>query len=108
GAYTLENSSKIFVAAGPYIGLGLLGKRKVTTGISKLNSNTEIWGDQANKDPIERSDAGLIFVVGSLVQNFSLSVSYETSVKNISNIKIYNHSVKNRVFKVSLGYWFGE
>lgn len=92
--FTVNQNTKIFCSAGPYLAYGLFGKAKDDS------DETDIFGD----DKMKRFDFGLGFRVGAeFSDKIQLSVGYDAGlVQAFEN----DSDIKNRNFSLSLGYMF--
>ena len=103
--------ARIYGAFGPYIGIGLNGKRKV-----QVTSNGETITDEADLEwksdfdgySLKRLDYGLTMGVGVEVKSFQLGVSYGLGLANISTYNTNGLKLNNRVLGGSIGYIFGR
>lgn len=92
-----------FVTAGPYLGIGLAGKSKITNefeGVEEEEEEDVEWGDNG----LKRFDFGLGFGAGVEIKSFVIGASFDLGLMNISNTE--EVTVKNRSFKISAGYMF--
>jgi len=106
--YEINDGLKIFGAAGPYIGLGLSGKAKVTADYNGDKDTEEIdieWGND-DSDDFKRLDMGLSFGGGVEINELVLGISYDLGLGNISPYSENGHKITNRVIKISVGYKF--
>ncbi len=95
---------EVFGKFGPYVGIGLVGKDKVTN--KKLNIDKSIdtkWGD----DPMEmnRLDYGLQMGLGTEIGGFIVEGIYKFSLGDIDNAE--TTTTKNHVLALSVGYNLG-
>jgi hypothetical protein len=101
-----------FGEIGPYFGLGLKGKIKTeyTYNEDTESSNSDIeWGSDKENDQLKRIDYGLTIGVGIIIINtIQIGLSYDLGLANISSYTEGGSKVKNRVFKISIGYRFGK
>lgn len=100
---------------GPFIGLGLAGNCKTIYEVTILNlttSSTETekidWGKDEVDDFIKRLDVGVAVGAGAIYHNFTLGISYDLGLKNISSYTDDENKIKTRVLKISAGYLFGK
>jgi hypothetical protein len=96
---------KLFGNVGPYIGLGLFGKNKVTNEAAEKKTVTTT--DNVFKDKLqERFDWGFGANVGvELFNHYQVSLGYSLGMKNVYK-KDTNLDSKNRVFNISFAYMF--
>lgn len=108
--YTLPaGTNKVFLGAGPSIGLGLSGKYKLTTTVPGQPTETEegdtkFGGDEA-EDDYKPLDLGLNINGGFQMTNgFFIKLAYTFGLNNLSHDSEASH--KNKGFSFSLGYLF--
>jgi hypothetical protein len=104
GYYEIGPSTRLYAAAGPYVGIGLVGKEEAEVTI---NGDTE--SDFRNlsfgeDEDVKRVDLGLNFGTGIEFKSFLLGVNYGLGLTDISQ---NSNTIKNRVLAFSLGYRFG-
>lgn len=114
----LETGSNIFVGGGPYIAMGVAGKRKIegkVLGISYSSKDDIEW---SNDDPttfnedegaglgiMKRFDAGLNATAGFQLNKFLLSVNYGFGLTKLqSGADNDNDKNKHRVLSISVGF----
>jgi hypothetical protein len=101
--------NKVFLGAGPSIGLGLSGKYKFTTEFPGQPTETEegdtnFGGDEA-EDDYKPLDLGLNINGGfQLTTGFFLKLAYTFGMSNLSHDS--ETSFKNKGFAFSIGYFF--
>jgi hypothetical protein len=96
---------KVFAAAGPYIGMGVTGKYKIT--ISGDSETTDLkWGSDDDSD-LKRMDFGAKFGVGAELSGLTFGVYYALSIANLSPTTDNGDVLRNKVLSVSVGYRFG-
>lgn len=100
---------------GPFIGVGLSGNYKTIDEISANNislTNTESekidWGKDEAEDFLKRLDVGVAVGAGAVYDNFTLGISYDLGLKNISSDTSDEYKIKTRILKISAGYLFGK
>ncbi len=113
-------NSKIFVSAGPYLGLGMGGTMSTKTNTtitstnplsqsSEIKSETEDtsipWGSH-DTDFLKKMDFGLGFGTGIEVKKIQIGVGYNLGFANISTNTENIPSIKNKVLQISIGYYF--
>jgi len=104
------SSVKIFGVAGPYIGVGLTGKWKSVEeyqGDEDTDEEKVDWGN-TDDDHLKRFDYGLEFGAGVEIKAFLIGVSYDLGLANISAYTDYETKIKNRVLRITVGFWFGK
>ena len=104
------SSVRIFGAAGPYIGVGLTGKWKSVyedQGTEDTDEEKVEWGN-TDDDHLKRLDYGLTFGAGVEIKAILVGVSYDLGLANISAYTDLETKVKNRVLRITVGFWFGK
>ncbi len=96
---------KIYVYAGPYLGIGLFGKEKQYRNDALLYERTLTWGQYIPAD-FNRIDFGINGGVGIDINNFSIGAQYGYGFLNVSTLDNYAVKVHNYVISISLGYKF--
>lgn len=105
----LGDKLKLYGTVGPYIGVGLFGKTN-TTVVFLGNMETEViekvieWGNDQIQHDLKRLDIGLTFGTGIDIDPFLVEISYDMGLSNISAYQDDGRTLKNRVFKISIGY----
>jgi hypothetical protein len=100
---------RFYVAAGPYIGIGLDGTIKFEAKSNfpgmepEANEESIKWGDDPNNDMLKRLEFGVCGGGGIEYNNFLLGINYAYGLNNISSSSTEG-TLKNRVFGISLGY----
>ncbi len=105
GNFSLDENAKAFLAAGPYIGLGIIGRTRFTIeyqGETNTEKENVEWGD----DGIKRLDYGLTVGTGMEVENIYFGVSYDYGLANLSSRSESGYKLKHRILKFTLGYSF--
>lgn len=107
--YRFRSLNKVYVAVGPYVGIGLFGKRTQTQTIDG-QSNTEKftikWGDDDAIHDMKRLDYGATARIGFLAVNgLDIAVSYDYGLPNIASMGS-NIEMNNQVMRLSVGYHF--
>lgn len=93
---------KLFVNAGPYVGIGLFGKLKYTDNGKTTTLSDNVYGDKL----ISRFDWGLGARAGAeLSRHYQLSIGYDYGIKDLKTDK-NPVSRKNRAFSVAVAYMF--
>lgn len=92
----------IYALAGPYIGIGIVGKIK-TEGKSmddviKFGSNEE--------DDLKRLDYGVSVGAGIELKKITIGATYNLGLANLVTDTNNGEKVNHRVFQISLGYKF--
>jgi opacity protein-like surface antigen len=104
------SSVRIFGTAGPYIGIGLTGKWKSIyeyQGTEDTDEEKVEWGN-TDDDHLKRLDYGLTFGAGVEIKAFLVGISYDLGLANISAYTDLETKVKNRVLRITVGFWFGK
>lgn len=101
------SGTKLYLAAGPYIGFGLTGKFKGDSDVDvKWGSST---GDaNSDGDDYKRLDFGLNFGAGVEFGAIGVGVQYGLGLSNISPYSDGGYKEKNKLFSISLAYKFGK
>lgn len=101
----------VFGELGPYLSVGLNGKLKTEyTYLGDTETDTENveWGSDKDNDMLKRLDYGLTAGLGVvIINNIQLGLSYDLGIANISTTTDGGSKIKNRIFKISVGYRFG-
>lgn len=93
---------RFFLALGPYMGIGLDGKVKITTN---ANGAPETSTETVDFDTdLNRLELGLCGGAGVEYNSFLLGLNYSYGLNNLDRSASDNDIFKNRVFSVSLGY----
>lgn len=96
---------QMFATTGPYVGYGIVGRNKFSSGqVSKKSK--EDWGT----DGLKRLDYGVGIGTGVEFRSIILGINYDFGLANIGSSHVVNAetSMKNRVFSLSAGYRFGS
>lgn len=107
--HQFENGIKLFLATGPYAGIGLYGK---TVGEITFQGETEKreeeieWGSDEETDRLRRFDYGLSFGGGIGINAFQLAAYYQLGLANTSSSRENGRTLKNRLLMLSLTYFF--
>ena len=110
-SHKLGEELKMYGTFGPYVGIGLSGKIKVTAEYQGVKETEEIdveWGNDENEDDLKRLDMGLTFGAGVEFKSFMIGISYDLGLSNIAAYQDFGTTSKNRVLKFSIGYRFGS
>ncbi|WP_297096464.1 porin family protein [uncultured Draconibacterium sp.] len=106
--YRFRSRNKLYVGAGPFVGMGLFGNADYTfqyPGAEDVVSNNESlkFGNDPMEDDFKRLDYGVSGKVGFLFLNgFNMCVSYDYGMADIKPLE--NQESKTRVLRLSLGY----
>ena len=99
---------KAYANAGPYIGIGLSGNKKIdTTILGENTTKTEDikWGKD-DDDDLQRFDLGLNVGAGVEIGLVNIGVSYGFGLVNISSVTTNGLEIHNRVLGISMGFKF--
>ena len=110
-AHELSRGIKIIGAVGPYVGVGISGKAKATAKYqgTEVSASEDIsWGNDEDEDDLKRLDLGLTVGGGVEINAIQIGISYDMGLSNISAYQEYGTINKNRLFKFSVGYRFGN
>jgi hypothetical protein len=103
--------AKIYGALGPYLGIGLFGKRKselTAMGETETYEEDIEWGSDEENYEIKRLDFGLTIGAGFEISSIQIGLSYCLGLANISAYTDGGIKNKNRVLGISVGYKFGK
>lgn len=109
-ALEIGTDSYLYGSVGPYFGIGLNGKVESTfsyQGETETMEEEVIWGNEDDSD-LKRFDMGLTFGAGFQFNSVLLGLSYDLGLSNILAYQEDGSGLKNRVFKISVGYLFGK
>lgn len=110
-SHTFKDMITIFGEAGPYIDMGLIGKRKSTlsTPTNEYTIEDKIkWGNSTGNYVMRRFDTGLSVGGGVKTGPFLAAVTYNLGLSNIAPTSANGTKIKNRVFQISFGFSFGK
>jgi hypothetical protein len=96
-----------YVAAGPYVGVGLFGKSKLETtlnGHSEEEKEDISWGSDEEKDDMKRMDTGLTFGGGVELGPVEIGVAYNLGLLNLSPFEEEDFKFTNRNLGISVAY----
>ena len=107
------NQSLIYGGVGPYIGIGVLGKRSTEQGytsspegiIPDLNTSTTediLFG--ASGTGFDFIDFGLSTAIGFSFRSFYTELSYDFGLNNIDAFNVADFRIMNRSFSLTVGY----
>lgn len=107
-AKKLRSRDKVYAGVGPYVGVGLFGKKENTYSgeeISGALSEDISWGSDPSEDDMKRLDYGVSAKIGyQSYSGLNVSASYDLGIPNVSAAD--NPEFKHRVMRVSIGYSF--
>lgn len=110
GKKEIGTDTYLFGNVGPYFAFGLSGKVKSTfsfQGESETEEEKVEWGNDDESD-LKRFDMGLSFGAGVQYNSILLGLSYDLGLSNILAYQEDGAGMKNRVFKISVGYLIGQ
>nr|NQU93561.1 PorT family protein [Bacteroidota bacterium] len=96
--------AKIYVEAGPYLGVGLGGKWKYEED-GESESESIKFGKDEN---LKLLDFGLRVGGGVEVNAIQIGIYYGLGLANISHDSDGGYKMTNKVLGFTLGYWFGN
>jgi hypothetical protein len=96
---------KIYIYAGPYLGIGLFGTEKQYRNDALLYERTLEWGQYIPAD-FNRLDFGVNGGVGIDINNFSVGGQFGYGFLNVSTLDNYAIKMHNYVISISVGYKF--
>ena len=105
-SFRLSNSSKLFVAAGPYLGIGLWGKGKWQFNTPDSHTVDNVYKDEGlNFIRMARVQAGIDAKIGmELSDHYRVSLGYQYQINNTARSMCpIKHA---QVFSVNVGYRF--
>ncbi|GHE23087.1 porin family protein [Sphingobacterium griseoflavum] len=96
-------NGNFFVGAGPYIGFGLSGKNKYSTGSGSNVVEREFKFGKENT--LKGTDFGVNFLAGyKLAGGFLINAGYGLGLTNIAGDNNWTNDIKNRVWTVGIGF----
>ncbi|HWB27761.1 MAG TPA: porin family protein [Chitinophagaceae bacterium] len=114
--FPVDNQSRFYAGAGPYVAMGIGGKVKGTQNIagvtSTYNKNIQFNNDDpttseqedASVNKLRRFDYGVNFMAGVEVQRFMIGVNYGLGLAKIGSTQSNNNDKnKYRIFSINLG-----
>ncbi|HIX55798.1 MAG TPA: PorT family protein [Candidatus Sphingobacterium stercoripullorum] len=94
---------KVAVGAGPYFGVGLSGKNKIS-GESSGNSIEKDF-KFGSDEMLKRTDFGVNFLVAyELYNGFTINGGYGLGLTNLAGDKALTNDLKNRVWSIGVGF----
>ena len=97
--FSINETSRFFIQAGPYLGYALSGKMKIDDQSESIDFD---------KDEVKRFDFGLGAGLGFELGPIAPSVSYQLGLSNVSDSSEDDMTIKNKVFQISVAYMFGK
>lgn len=106
-SFEINRDSKFYIAAGPYVGIGLSGKS--TSKVDGLDEQEEDikWGSDEAEDDLKRLDYGAQINIGAEFSGFQIGAGYGLGLANIAPSDANGFKATNRVISVTVGYRFG-
>ncbi len=102
-------STKMYLAAGPYLAFGVAGKIKfeLEGGLIPIDISKDIkWGSD-DEDDLKRMDFGLNFGTGAEFGRIGIGLQYGLGLSEIGKLNQENDkSAKNNVISLSVAYKF--
>lgn len=111
GTSTSENGTGVYGYFGPYIGLAIAAKTSLTgeaRGESVDEEEDLDLGDDPDQDSFKRLDGGLTFGAGLEFKTFTIGLSYDFGILNISPYQENGSRISNSVLKFSVGLKLGQ
>ena len=101
----IDSNFKWYAGAGPYLAYGI-GGTIVTEWDDFDDKDTDVikWGDRKHDDHYKPLDYGLVIAGGLEYKKFLFEMSYNLGLANISPYTEDDYQIKNRLFKISIGY----
>lgn len=108
GRFKIGDNTKVFIMAGPYIGIGIVGKIKGDANASASQREFDVrWGTDAKTSDFRRIDYGFNVANGVEIDNILIGVQYGIGLADISPEAEDEFKITNRVLSFSVGYLFG-
>lgn len=107
--FNLGKASKWYVAAGPIFDIGFAGNYITVydwNGTKQAEKEKIEWGNEEGQT--KRFDYGLTFGGGIEFNDWQVGVYYDLGLNNISPDASPDITIKNRVWKISVGYLIGS
>lgn len=101
---------KLFVTAGPYVSIGVLGKvmsEGSFAGFSGEDERDIKWGDDESDDDLRRFDYGMSLGGGIQLSSLILGVEYSYGLANIAADQSNDNTMQNRMMRFSVGFLLG-
>lgn len=108
-AFGLGRNSNWYLAAGPVFDIGVGGNYMTVydwSGSRQVEKEKVEWGNEEGQ--IQRLDFGLTFGGGVEFDAWQIGVYYDLGLSDISSDATPDNTLKNRVWKLSLGYKFDK
>ncbi len=97
--FPINDKSKFFIQAGPYLAYAMSGKDKTGSETQDIKFGNNQW---------KRFDYGLGFGAGLEFGAIVTSLNYELGLANLSDDSSADMKIKNKVFQISIAYMFGN
>lgn len=106
--YNLELSkgNSLFIGAGPYVGIGLTGKSKMS--IFGFNDSKSLEFGNDNDSDLKRLDLGLATALGFNLDGIIIGLGYDLGLTNNAPKGDSDNKTSTRTFKLSFGYTLGK
>lgn len=102
----VTGNTKLYIAGGPYIGVGVLGKvnyKNIDNGdVDEADSFTVKWGNDVDKHDLHRLDYGIDFRLGAEIGKVQLGLYNQFGLADISTSDYDGHKSNNRSFGLSI------
>jgi len=102
--YSLNETTNIFILAGPSVGFGISGKSVVKVGDERETEDVEWGGDEG----LKRLDFGLNIGAGVELGSLEVGIGYVLGLANIIPSDDFNSVAKNRNLMLTLGWKLGS
>jgi hypothetical protein len=106
-SFEINRDSKFYIAAGPYVGIGLSGKSKFKADGGDEEEEDIEWGSDEAEDDMKRLDYGAQVNIGAEFSGFQIGAGYGLGLANIAPSDANGFKATNRVISVTVGYRFG-
>lgn len=105
----LDEEIKLFGSVGPYFGIGLHGRAKVTfenldNGNKETAKENIEWGNDEYENEFKRPDVGISVGGGIELRTLLIGLYYDFGLIKINTYSDYGSIIKNRVIMITLGY----
>jgi len=106
--YKVEEELNVTATLGPYIGYGLWGNYRESFDFGGATDiELEIkWGN-GEDDAVKRLDWGIGIGIGAEYAGLTVGLSFDLGLANLSPYTGDGDKLKNRVVRLSAGYFFG-
>lgn len=103
--------SKIYVDAGPYMGIAAMGKNiniSKTDGATEESTTTDMKFGNTTDSNFKRLDFGLTAGAGIEIGAVQISASYGLGLANLAPKHLEGFKATNKVIGISMGFLFGD